>query len=93
MTERNLKQKAYRDAYYHKFRRTNEGKIYNRVASHNQWLTNQGKESEIIETPADARRKYKESGYIPTYVKNDDIDRIEYVTQEATQTIIEEIKN
>ena len=90
MTERNFKQKAYRDAYYHKFRRTNEGKIYNRVASHNQWLSNQGRESEIIETPAEARRKYKESGYIPTYVKNDDIDRIDFATQGTTITVKEE---
>lgn len=90
MTERNFKQKAYRDAYYHKFRRTNEGKIYNRVASHNQWLANQGRESDIIETPAEARRKYKENGYIPTYVKNDDIDRIEFATQGTTITVKEE---
>lgn len=89
MTERNLKQKAYRDAYYNRFRRTNEGKIYNRVASHNQWLTKKGREEDIVETPAEARRKYKEEGYIPSYIKNDDIDgNVFQPTQGSTVTFI-----
>lgn len=69
----NTRQKDYRKKYYNNFRNTNEGKIYNRVAAFNQWMTNKGETEKIIETPAEARKKYIDFGYIPSYIKNDDI--------------------
>lgn len=47
---------------------TPEGKVYNRVSAYNQ--AHPGQE---IETPLEAKRKYLESGYVPTYIKHDDL--------------------
>ena len=43
-----------------------EGKIYKRVYAYNQTHT-------PIETPLEAKRKYLENGYIPQYIKHDDL--------------------
>lgn len=52
---------------YDKQRRsTPEGKIYNRVTAYNQRHT-------PIETPAEAKQKYLQCGYIPTYIKHNDL--------------------
>lgn len=45
-----------------------EGKIYNRVTSFNQKHPDK-----MTETPMEAKRKYLETGYIPPYIKNDDL--------------------
>lgn len=65
--------KSYREDHkeeikqYHKQRlSTPEGKIYNRVSKYNQRHT-------PIETPMEAKQKYLETGYIPNYIKNDDL--------------------
>lgn len=47
---------------------TPEGKIYNRVKSYNRYHPDL-----TIETPMEARTKYLETGYIPSYIKNDDL--------------------
>lgn len=47
---------------------TPEGRIYNRVAS---W--NRRHPERVTETPMEAKRKYLETGYIPAYIKNDDL--------------------
>lgn len=66
-------QKTYREAhreqkkdYYKQRRSTPEGKIYYRVAAYNQTHT-------PIETPLEAKKKYLDWGYIPSYIKNDDL--------------------
>lgn len=48
---------------------TKEGKIYYRVANFNRLHPDRA-----IETPKEARDKYLESGYIPTYIKHTDIN-------------------
>lgn len=71
--------KAYREAHkeerleyqkvYNKQRRsTPEGKIYNRVNNYNQYHPNLA-----IETPLEAKKKYLDWGYIPNYIKHDDL--------------------
>lgn len=47
---------------------TPEGKIYSRVKSFNSYYPDR-----MIETAIEARDKYLESGYIPNYIKNDDL--------------------
>lgn len=46
----------------------NEIKIYNRVAGFNK-----NNPEKAVETPLEAKRKYNENGYIPDYIKNDDL--------------------
>ena len=48
------------------YRSTPEGKIYERVKTYNRTHT-------PIETPLEAKRKYLESGYIPDYIKSNDL--------------------
>ena len=67
--------KAYREAHkedskiYGKERRsTPEGKIYKRVYEFNRYHPDRQ-----IETALEARDKYLKSGYIPSYIKNDDL--------------------
>lgn len=55
-----------RKAYNKQCFSTPEGKIYSRVAAYNQTHT-------PIETPIEARTKYLEFGYIPSYIKNHDL--------------------
>ena len=47
---------------------TTPRKIYNRVTNHNR-----NHPDKAVETPLEAKRKYLENGYIPTYIKNDDL--------------------
>ena len=47
---------------------TPEGKIYNRVHRYNEYHPDRK-----IETPLEAKNKYLEYGYIPSYIKNDDL--------------------
>lgn len=54
--------------YNKQLRATTEGKIYYRVASYNQYHPDK-----VIETPMEAKKKYLETGYIPNYIKNDDL--------------------
>ena len=49
-----------------KYRAKPERKIYNRVYVYNRTHT-------PIETPLEAKRKYLEIGYIPQYIKHDDL--------------------
>lgn len=55
-----------RKQYNKQRRETPEGRIYDRVKAYNQNHT-------PIETPLEARDKYLSDGYIPTYIKNDDL--------------------
>lgn len=55
-------------SYLKQRRLTPEGKIYTRVTNFNRLHPN-----EIIETPLEAKQKYLETGYIPTYIKNNDL--------------------
>jgi len=73
--ELNNKQKEYyknhpteRKEYAKKWRSTPAGKIYDRVHSFNQKHPDQ-----IKETPLEAKNKYLEWGYIPDYIKNNDL--------------------
>ena len=67
--------KEYQKEYYQKrkdrweksYQKT-EWKIYNRVNAFNR-----RHKDKMVETALEAKRKYLESGYIPTYIKNDDI--------------------
>ena len=60
---------AERDRQYHRQKRaTPEGRIYGRVHTFNRRHPDRA-----IETPLEARDKYLESGYIPNYIKNDDL--------------------
>ena len=52
-----------------KQRSTPEGKIYDRVHSFNQRHPDK-----IKETPLEAKQKYLQRGYIPDYIKNDDLN-------------------
>jgi hypothetical protein len=54
--------------YQNNKRHTPEGKIYDRVHSFNQKHPDRK-----IETPKEAKQKYLETGYIPIYIKNDDL--------------------
>lgn len=69
------KQKEYykkhtteRIEYAKKWRSTPEGKIYGRVYSYNRKHPDQ-----IKETPMEAKQKYLQWGYIPDYIKSDDL--------------------
>lgn len=73
--ELNNKQKEYyknhpteRKEYTKKWRSTPEGKIYDRIHSFNQKHPDK-----VIETPLEAKNKYLEWGYMPSYIKNDDL--------------------
>lgn len=66
------KKEEFKD-YRKKYLSTVEGKIYNRVASYNHRKNKQDKYDQIYETPAEAKQKYLDSGYIPSYIKNDDL--------------------
>lgn len=48
---------------------TPERKIYKRVSSFNRRHPDLA-----IETPLEAKTKYLETGYIPTYIKHDDLE-------------------
>lgn len=58
--------KAYKKQYDKQRLSTPEGKIYNRVKSYNQRHT-------PIETPMEAKQRYLATGYIPNYIKNNDL--------------------
>lgn len=71
--------KEYKQKYYQKhqeelkqhFKQRNstpEGKIYNRVTNYNRLHP-----YKIKETPLEAKQKYLETGYIPDYIKNNDL--------------------
>ena len=45
-----------------------EGRIYQRVANFNRLHPDK-----VIETPLEAKQKYLETGYIPNYIKNNDL--------------------
>ena len=60
--------KEKRNEYNRQKRSTPEGKIYNRVSAFNHRHPDKA-----TETPAEAKRKYLETGYIPTYIKNNDL--------------------
>lgn len=47
---------------------TPEGKIYSRVKAFNRYHPDKA-----IETPKEAKQKYLETGYIPSYIKNNDL--------------------
>ena len=76
---RNMRKKCYQNhinEYQEKGRKnskrqrsTPEGKIYDRVHAFNQRHPDK-----IIETPLEAKKKYLEWGYIPSYIKNDDLN-------------------
>lgn len=73
--ELNNKQKEYyqehiteRKQYAKQWRSTIEGRIYDRVHSFNQKHPDR-----IIETPLEAKQKYLQRGYIPDYIKSDDL--------------------
>lgn len=73
--ELNNKQKEYyknhsdeRKQYSKQWRSTIEGRIYDRVHSFNQKHPDRK-----IETPLEAKQKYLQRGYIPNYIKNDDL--------------------
>lgn len=55
-------------AYAKQRRATPEGKIYNRVYNFNRYHPDR-----VIETTTEAKQKYLSTGYIPTYIKNDDL--------------------
>lgn len=58
--------KAYQKQYNKQRRATTERKIYQRVLNYNR--------NHIpIETPLEAKQKYLDTGYIPTYIKHDDL--------------------
>lgn len=52
--------------YDKEYRQTPKRKIYMMVANYNRYHT-------PIETPLEAMTKYLETGYIPNYIKNDDL--------------------
>ena len=66
-----IKEKRKKDYYnnldkINETRRKPENLIYTRVKNYNRY-------HQIIETPLEAKRKYLETGYIPDYIKNDDL--------------------
>lgn len=58
--------KEERKEYFKQRLSTPEGRIYDRVKTFNRCHT-------PIETPMEAKMKYIETGYIPDYIKNDDL--------------------
>lgn len=60
--------KEQQKEYVKKQRSAPEGKIYSRVQTFNK-----RNPDKAIETPLEARQKYLETGYIPKYIKNDDL--------------------
>lgn len=60
--------KDYDKDYLKQIRSTPEGKIYDRVNAYNQYHPDLA-----IETPLEAKQKYLDWGYIPSYVKNVDL--------------------
>lgn len=60
--------KTYQKQYNKQIRYTPEGKIYHRVSAYNQ-----RHQDKVIETPLEAKNKYLQTGYIPSYIKNDDL--------------------
>ena len=67
--ENKEERKEYNKQYHKQYGSTIEGKIYNRVNAFN-YLHPDCK----IETPKEARQKYLETGYIPSYIKNNDLN-------------------
>ena len=63
------KTKDIKSKYSKQRNSTPEGKIYYRVSSFNR-----DHPDRKIETALEAKQKYLETGYIPDYVKNDDIE-------------------
>ena len=66
--EHKEERKEYNKQYHKQYGSTIEGKIYNRVNAFN-YLHPDCK----IETPLEAKQKYLETGYIPSYIKNNDL--------------------
>lgn len=64
----NEKHREEKIEYYKKLRSTPEGKIYVRVTNYNRLHPDR-----IQETPLEAKQKYLQWGYIPDYIKNDDL--------------------
>lgn len=60
--------KKYKNDWQKEFRKTPQGKIYGRVKHFNDRHPDKK-----IETPAEAKQKYLDWGYIPDYIKNDDL--------------------
>lgn len=60
--------RAKHNEYYKNLSSTTEGRIYYRVKSYNRLHPDRK-----IETPMEAKNKYLEYGYIPSYIKNDDL--------------------
>lgn len=58
---------------YKKYKQTNDWVIYRRVSGYNKVRKMQGKLDKIYETPLEAKQKYLDFGYIPDYIKNDDL--------------------
>lgn len=63
------RRKVYKKAYMKQRNSTPEGKIYYRVASYNKYHPDLK-----VETPLEAKKKYLENGYLPDYIKNDDLN-------------------
>lgn len=63
---RQRSQQPERKAYMREYEQQPEWKVYNRVKNYNRYHT-------PIETPMEAKNKYLEYGYIPSYIKNDDL--------------------
>lgn len=66
LEERRKKNREFMKQYYS----TPEGKIYDRVRKYNRCHT-------PIETPLEAKQKYLETGYIPSYIKSDDFASVQ----------------
>lgn len=60
--------KEEKKAYDKQRNSTPEGKIYMRVSAYNRYNPDKA-----IETPMEAKQKYLQWGYIPAYIKNDDL--------------------
>lgn len=60
--------KAHKNQYNKQWRSTSEGKIYSRVSAYIRYHPDK-----VIETPMEAKQKYLATGYIPTYIKTDDL--------------------
>lgn len=66
LEEHKEERKAYHKKYDKQRNSTPERIIYYRVRNYNKYHT-------PIETPMEAKQKYLQWGYIPTYIKNDDL--------------------
>lgn len=64
--EHKEERKAYHKQHDKQRNSTPERKIYYRVCNYNKYHT-------PIETPMEAKQKYLQWGYIPAYIKNDDL--------------------